>query len=277
MSLEVSAQTVTVAEGGAVVPGGTRVLVVVPARGDRLDGLARALASVAGQHPEPADVVVVLPADAGAARALARERGARIVDDPGRGLAAAVNAGWAAAEPRHRYLTWLSPDDEVLPGALPLAVRALETRPRAVLAYGDCRYVGEDGEYLLTPHDGVLTRSRLAGFGNAPAPSATLLRRSEVEAVSGLDETLTGAADLDLFLRLRRRGPVVATGRTLAVFHRAGRGPDAAQLRRVRAEVARIRTTGLPSALRAAGRWWNGPLASHGPRVRARAQRAAGW
>lgn len=277
MSLEVSPQAATAVEGGAVVPGGARVLVVVPARGDRLDGLARALASVAGQHPEPVDVVVVLPADAGAARALARERGARVVDDPGRGLAAAVNAGWAAAEPRHRYVTWLSPDDELLPGALRLAVQALEARPRAVLAYGDCRYVGADGEYLLTLHDGALTRSRLAWFGGAPAPSATLLRRSEVEAVSGLDETLTDAADLDLFLRLRRRGPVIATGRTHAVFHRTGRGPDAAQLRRLRAEVARIRTTELPSALRGAGRWWNGPLAGHGPRAQAEAQRAAGW
>ena len=255
----------------------SRVLVVVAARGDRPDALARALDSIGEQHTEPADVVLVLPAGTSPARTLAAERGLRVVDDPARGLAAAVNAGLAVAEPQHRYVTWLSPDDELLPGALALAVGVLETRPQAVLAYGDCRYLAADGEYLVTPHDGVLTRSRRARLGDSPAPSAMVLRRSEVEAVGGLDETLADAADLDLFLKLRRRGPLAATGRTLAVFHRAGRGPGTDQLRRVRAEVARVRTAELPSALRAAGRWWAFPLGCHGPRSDARAQRAAGW
>jgi GT2 family glycosyltransferase len=278
MSLEVSGQAASA--GGQVVmaQASARVLVVVASRGDRVEALARAVDSVRGQRAEPADVVLVLPSAAAQARDLAGTRGVRVVDDPGQGLAAAVNAGLAAAEPRHRYVTWLTPDDELLPGALARAVDALEHRPRAVLAFGDCRYLTADGEYLLTPHDGILARARQTGLGDSPAPSAMLIRRSELEAVGGLDETLTEAADLDLFLKLRRRGHLAATGRTLAVFHRARRGPGAEQLRRLRIEVARIRAAELPGALRrGADRWWTSPLACSGPRSEARAQRAADW
>jgi GT2 family glycosyltransferase len=277
MSLEVTGTTGSDGQRKASAP---RVLVIVLACRDDACQLARALDSVDAQTDEPADVVVVLPDAAPACRELAGSRGLRMITDPGRGLAGAVNTGLGEARSGHQYVTWLGLDDELLPGALAVAVEKLASRPDAVLAYGDCRYVGAGGEYLITPHDGALSRWRLSWGGNGPTQPAVLTRLSAVKAVGGLAEQVSRVADVALLLRLRGHGTFVRTDRTLAVFH-VVRPVDRAELRRVGTEIGELCAAEFPAPLRPVlgpvVRWWCRAVNGSTRRAKARAQRATGW
>src|SRR4051794_36527417 len=221
----------------SVRPAGTstaRVLLVVPTTGRRPELLERTLNSLVDQPGESADIVVVAPVDATAARQLVADRivggyPVRVIDDPGRGLAAAVNAGFAAAGPGHRYGNWIGEDDVLLPGALRVACAELDAHPDAVLVYGDCQHVDSDGEYLFTTRTGRNPGWLMTWGPDLLSQPAALFRLDALARVGHLDEGLQHAMDLDLLLKLRRAGRFVATNRTLAGFHRTGDRVDAAQ------------------------------------------------
>ncbi len=194
-----------------------RIFIVLPTLGRRLELLAETLASIAEQD-EPADVVMVAPAEAGEARALALSHGALVASDPGGGLSAAVNAGLARAEAEHEFWNWIGDDDLLAPGALRAASGALDAAPDAVVAFGYCDYIDAEGHRLFTSRAGRLAPWIMTwGPDLVPQPGA-LVRLAAVREVGGLDTSLTCAMDLDLFLRLRRVGRFVSTGRTLAAF-----------------------------------------------------------
>src|SRR5690348_5385965 len=86
--------------------GVASVLVVVPTLGERVETLRASLDSVRAQQGVSVRLVVVVPESATEARAIAEDLGATVVDDPGRGLSAAVNAGIAARSAECFY-AWL--------------------------------------------------------------------------------------------------------------------------------------------------------------------------
>jgi GT2 family glycosyltransferase len=197
-----------------------RVLIVVPTLGDRVGMLEQTLRSIAGQQVagrRAADIVVVAPVQAEDARALARTFGATVVDDPG-GLSAAINTGLGAAGPRHEYGNWIGDDDLLTAGSLSTTVAALDADPSAVAAFGYCDYIDDDGNRLFTSRAGRLAPWLMTwGPDLVPQPGA-LFRLDAVRSVGGIDPTLSYAMDLDLLLRLRRRGRLLNTRRTLASF-----------------------------------------------------------
>ncbi|HEY6797976.1 MAG TPA: glycosyltransferase family A protein [Kineosporiaceae bacterium] len=224
------------------------MLAIVASLGRHPGNLERALGSLLEQRPEPVDAVVVLPAGAAVARDAAGRRGVRVLDDPGRGLAAAVNAGLSVAAVSHRYVTWLGDADVLLPGAVATASAVLDRDPEAVVAYGDCRYLTPEGEYLLTSNAGGTVR-QFVGLGlGRPTPPAALFRLDAVTAVGRLDETLVYATDLDLLLRLHRRGRFAATGRTLAVSRWDTPTPTPVQRSTALAETRQVLRRHLPAA-----------------------------
>jgi hypothetical protein len=243
MSLELSGP-----QGPPAAACPARVLAILVSRGRQPETVERALGSLLEQRPEPVDPVVVVPPDAAAARAAAASLGVRVVDDPDRGLAAAVNVGLSAAARSHRYVTWLGDTDVLLPGAVATAAAVLDGDPQAVLAYGDCRYLTADGDYLFTPHTGGCLWT-LVGLGlHRPAAPAALLRLDTLTAVGSLDESLVYAADLDLLLRLHRRGRFAPTGRTLAVSRWDTPPPTALQRATALAETRQVLRRHLPGA-----------------------------
>jgi GT2 family glycosyltransferase len=194
-----------------------RVLLVVPTLGRRPELLRLTLNSIVGQTGERADVVVVVPPDALEARALARAAGAMLIDDPG-GISAAVNVGWAQADAAHIYMNWIGDDDLLAVNALHTAVTALDADPGAVVAFGHCDYIDDEGRFLFSSKAGRLAPWLMRwGPDLVPQPGA-LFRRSAVVSVGGLDDELNYAMDLDLLLRLRLRGHFINTGETLASF-----------------------------------------------------------
>src|SRR6187551_3835691 len=107
------------------------VLVVLPTLGDRLDTLRETLESVREQRADvDLTLVVVAPPAATAARAMAADFGAVVVDDPKEGISAAINYG-LAARTTERYYAWIGDDDIYRPGGLGLLRGILESTPKA--------------------------------------------------------------------------------------------------------------------------------------------------
>lgn len=193
------------------------ILFVIPTLGERPELLRRCLDSVREQQVQ-LDLVVVAPRGRGVEDLIAGY-GGRFVEDPRRGgLSGALNAGLAAARPGTTYFAWLGDDDLLAPGSLSATTRALAQDPGAVMAFGWCDYIDTNDQVVFRSRAGKLAAATL-GFGPNLVPQpGSLMRYGAVVAVGGLDEGVRLAMDLDLFLRLRRYGRLVALPRTLASF-----------------------------------------------------------
>jgi hypothetical protein len=101
----------------------------------------------------PADLIVVCPPAATGARETASRYGARVLDDPG-SLSAAVNLGLAQATEVHHYGNWIGDDDLLAPGSLAATCDALDRDSSAVVAFGACTYVNEEGRPLWVSRAG---------------------------------------------------------------------------------------------------------------------------
>lgn len=191
------------------------VLVIVPTLGRRLDSLVEALRSISNQDID-VDVVIVSPRTAAVGQ-IADLFGAQLMDDPG-SQAAAINAGVTQLKSHHEWVSWLNDDDLLESNSLHTTRQALESNPRAVLAYGACRYIDEDGRQLWVSRAGAWA-SRVLKWGPDLIPQPGMLIRSQAwTAVGGVDESLRFAFDLDLLLKLKALGEFVSVPDIVASF-----------------------------------------------------------
>jgi glycosyltransferase involved in cell wall biosynthesis len=194
----------------------TEVLIVIPTLGQRVDYLRQTLESIRNQQVE-ADITVVTPLSATAARALAHEFGAKVIDDPG-SLPAAINLGVSEAGVQHRYVNWLGDDDLLTLGSLVTTRAALDANSGAVLAYGACEYIDAQGQVLWVSRAGKWAQ-RILSWGPDLIPQpGMLVRRDAWTVVCGLDTTLRFAFDLDLLLKLRGQGRFIDVGQVVSQF-----------------------------------------------------------
>lgn len=194
------------------------VLFVVPTLGNRPDLLARSVASITDQGHPDLDLVLVAPPGRGVEE-LATRAGARFVADPARGgLSGALNAGLAAAGPGVTGFAWLGDDDLLAPGSLATTTRVLAENPDAALVFGWCDYIDADDTVVFRSRAGRLAAATIAFGPNLVPQPGSLMRYDAVVAAGGLDESVRLAMDLDLFLRLRRHGRLLAVPQTLASF-----------------------------------------------------------
>ena len=182
----------------------SEVLIVIPTLGQRLDYLQETLISIREQSVS-ADITVVLPLGAEQARSLAEEFDCQIVDDPG-SLPAAINAGVRTAGEHHKYVNWLGDDDLLTSNSLQRTTERLENNPNAVLAYGACQYIDDSGNKLWVSRAGKWA-DRILSWGPDLIPQpGMLVRLNAWNQVSGVDESLSHAFDLDLLLKLKELG-----------------------------------------------------------------------
>jgi glycosyltransferase involved in cell wall biosynthesis len=132
----------------------------------------------------------------------------RYISQPNAGQGAARNRGIEAA--RGRYIALLDDDDLWPPDRLQWQVEVLESSPEVVLVYGDHLSLMPDGS--LCPSDEPARPSghiydSLRERCWILSPGQTLIRRSAIDQVGGLDPSLWGADDWDLYLRLATVGP----------------------------------------------------------------------
>ena len=127
------------------------------------------------------------------------------------------NAG--IREARGKYLAFLDDDDVRLPGALAALLAPLEADLDLGYAYGQTVPVDMDLAPLLPPYPPLPLASGhpVAAFLETIfSLDAVLVRRAALDEVGLLDESLYGAEDVDLALRLARRCPCAAVSRPLA-------------------------------------------------------------
>ncbi|WP_225753654.1 glycosyltransferase family 2 protein [Actinotalea sp. Marseille-Q4924] len=237
-----------------------KVLVVLPTLGDRLEELAQTLATVDEQREDvELTLVVVLPATAEAARALASRHGAVLVEDPKQGISEAMNRGIAAATDEEFY-AWIGDDDLFRPGALKLLRSMLLGHPDAVLAYGACDYIGPDGRVLGTSAAGRAAQWILPWGPNLIPHPGSMFRLEHLRAVGMIDTSLRYAMDLDLLLALRRRGPFLATRQRVSAFRWHPGSTTVSDRRASGAEARRVKYKYLPAWARPVSALWEVPV-----------------
>ena len=163
------------------------------------------------------DIVIVDPVVNDVVAKAAQRADAALIDDPG-SLAAAVNIGVAQGVGDHRFINWLGDDDLLTPGSLQATVTVLEKDPTAVVAFGSCAYIDDDGRDLWVSKAGKWApRILLWGPDLIPQPGM-LVRADAWQSVGGLDESLAFAFDLDLLLKLKQLGPLVSVDSVVSCF-----------------------------------------------------------
>lgn len=237
---------------------GARVLIVVPTLGRRHEFLEKNLESIRGQSVS-ADIVIVAPAGNATAQNAAERFGAQLVSDPG-SLPAAINAGVATARPQHDFVNWLGDDDLLEPESLAATTAALDADPGAVVAFGHCRYVDDQGRELWISRAGSWA-PRILPWGPDLIPQPGMLIRMEAwRTVGGLDETYRFAFDLDLLLRLKRLGRLTPVDQIVSAFRWHADsltvGDRSTNLR----ESERARCDALPPFARRVAYLWEKPL-----------------
>lgn len=190
------------------------VSVIIPTK-DRGGLVSLAVESILSLEGQPAEVVVVdcNSQDHTEARLSGYGDRIRIIRGGFPNAATARNVG--ANETSSEFLGFLDSDDLALPGKTTCLVDAMRRSSSLGLLHGDVRVIDGGGN---TDVDATRTqmrdRSRAERLGTtyeklaefcSMYTSATLIRRTAFEDVSGYDEALDTYEDLDFYLRLSLR------------------------------------------------------------------------
>ena len=184
------------------------VSVIVRTR-DRTRLLAEALASVAGQTHRPIEAVVVNdggPDVAAVVRGFSEQLVCLLLDlRPGRGRAAAANAGIAAA--RGEWVAFLDDDDLLLPEGVVTLLAAAQGQESMPYGRVDAYFQPEgDKPKLFRTFSQPFDPDALL-FENFIPFNACLMPAAVLREIGGIDESLDCFEDWDVFLRLSERLP----------------------------------------------------------------------
>ncbi|MBX3094068.1 MAG: glycosyltransferase [Cryobacterium sp.] len=236
------------------------VLVVLPTLGDRLDTLRQTLDSVQEQRAEVAlTLVVVVPEQATAARELAARYDAVIVSDPKTGISAAINCG-IDARTTEPFYAWIGDDDLFRPHGLRTLLDLITQTPRAVVAYGGCEYIDAHGEIQFTSAAGGAALFLLPWGPDLIPHPGSMIRIDDLDAIGRYDTSLKFALDLDVFLKLRRRGRFVHTRRVVSAFRWHADSLTVSDRKGSSSEAEAVKRRNLPRALRPLSPLWNRPV-----------------
>jgi glycosyltransferase involved in cell wall biosynthesis len=219
--------------GRATVP----VAVVIPAYNAEAY-LAAALASVADQTVQPAQVIVVDDGSSDRTAFVATSAGARVLQQGNLGPSAARNAGVAAAHAP--WVAFLDADDTWLPPKLEAQWAALSRWPDLAFCITDYTVLQPggttvdaalkaDAEYRAiarTAIDGDAVRFESTSFLSALVrsmfvrQSSAVVRREVFLRSGGYDARYRLAEDYDLFIRLAGYAPAASIERPLVQYRR---------------------------------------------------------
>jgi hypothetical protein len=131
----------------------------------------------------------------------------KMVDDPGTGLAGAINEGFRNLGEDIEFANWIGDDDGIYPEQFVQLKQTLENS-NAVAVFGDCDYKLENGTSLGRSSAGD-TAVKILSWGPDLIPQPTaLFHLDALRSVGLVDETYKLAFDYDLFLKLKALGPI---------------------------------------------------------------------
>jgi GT2 family glycosyltransferase len=190
--------------------------VVVPTLGTRGEYLATCLQSL--KDSNVGHVCVVCPSHVDITRFIEDGLVHQKVNDPGKGLAAAINAGVKSLPQSISIINWLGDDDYINPRSIEAALSVLTAKESTVMVYGSCTYVDQDSRVVWQNRSGAFA-AKILRFGPCliPQPGALIKREAFVKA-GGLNESLGWAFDFDLFIKLSKLGKLKFARKNLASF-----------------------------------------------------------
>ena len=220
--------------------------------------VARALASVQAQTIRDIEILVVDDGSTDETPAVlagiddARLRIVRLEEN--RGVSRARNT--AIERARGEWLAFLDDDNEWAPDYLARQLARAARGPGADVVYCRARRQGgtrsHDGIMPEVIRDGRVFRHLVRGW--MPMISCTLLRRSVLMEVGGLDEMLRASEDRDLWLRLAERTEFAGSPDALVVRH-IHQGAHLSRNYAFLAEDARILNAKWKAKVMATGGW----------------------
>ncbi|MBI5083068.1 MAG: glycosyltransferase [Acidobacteria bacterium] len=143
------------------------------------------------------------------------------ISEPDRGQTHAINKGFQRA--RGEIVAWLNSDDLLMPGAVSAAVEAFGRSPETGAVYGDGLCIDRHGAVTMPfPATAEFNLWRLAWLCDYILQQATFFRRSAVEQVGWLDESLHWAMDWDILTRLGKRFGLPYLARDLGCLREYG-------------------------------------------------------
>ncbi len=237
-----------------------RILVILPTLGDRLDTLRETLESIERQKNDVSlRLILVAPVSAEAARTLGKSFGATIVDDPKTGISAAINHGIAARESEEFY-AWMGDDDLFRPGGLKTLQVLLDQNSDAIVSYGGCDYINPAGQTVAEFRAGRFAKFLLPWGPDLIPHPGSMIRLDELEAIGGFDPKLKYAMDLDVFLKLRKRGKFVCSTKTVSAFRWHPDSLTVANRRNSSLESEMVKAKNLPVSIRPLRFIWQYPV-----------------
>ena len=222
--------------------------------GDRPEYLEESIASI--RRGGDSYILIVRPIKAKSIDANLTDKVDSIIDDPGIGLARAINEGIRNFPAEIQSVSWLGDDDRLTTQSLSKASRTLEIESSAVFVFGQCQYIDGAGNPLWLNKSGKWTELlMLYGPQLIPQPGS-LFRRSSFEQVGGLDESLKWAFDLDLFLNLRKVGKFGFLKEPLAEFRWHDGSLSVGSRQGSVDEASKVRRRHLPQGIKQASVIW---------------------
>lgn len=227
-----------------------KVSVVIPAY-NHAKFIAASIDSVLQQTFADYEIIVVndgSPDNTAEVLSSLRNRGQVIyLEQANSGQAAARNRGIRTAQ--GEYIALLDDDDCWPPNKLAWQVERLESDPTLLLVAGDTRESLADvlrdqvlpvGDPDFATLESIIVRNPIV------SPGQTLIRKSALAAVGGFNESIWGADDWDLYLRLSRLGRLELHLRP-TLFYRRHAGNASHHMVRLLRNVLRVLHHHLPA------------------------------
>jgi GT2 family glycosyltransferase len=231
-----------------------KVGIVVPTLGKRNEFLTQCLYSIA--MAGDAFVCIVAPKEFDPSIFADRGLVDQVLIDPGNGLSAAINYGFANLPHEIEYINWIGDDDFLHRGAIKKCAVELDLNSDVVLVYGRCSYVNPIGKIIWINKSGILA-SKILRFGPDFIPQPGLLiRRKTFEVIGGLNETLKWAFDYDLLIRLKTKGKFKFVKEVLSSFRWHPESLSVEFRKESVNEASQVRISHLPKAFRILSKLW---------------------
>ena len=126
------------------------------------------------------------------------------VSEPDKGQSDAINKGFQRAT--GEILAWLNSDDIYLPGAIKAAVQFFEQHPDIDFVYGDFCLIDERGRVLFQRKEIDFDYKILLYGCNLISQPTSFFRRTVLDKIGFLDQTLDYLMDYEFWLRASNNG-----------------------------------------------------------------------
>lgn len=179
---------------------------IVTSSYNQAEFIARTIDSIRTQdYPNVEHIVVDGMSTDGTADVLARYPHLKVIREPDRGQADAINKGFRAAT--GEVFGFVNSDDTLEPGAITAAVKAIDAAAGRHIVMGRCKFIDEQDRFLGVEHPSAFTSHRRVleiWKGHEIPQPATFWTRQVWERSGPLDVENQMMLDYDLFCRFSR-------------------------------------------------------------------------